>query len=63
MNKKGNKIKWFYNLDKNLMQHNLVIQPGNYRIVYRAKNVKETIYTVDKSFKVKSGSSERIKLF
>ncbi|MCK4661241.1 MAG: VWA domain-containing protein [Bacteroidales bacterium] len=59
----GNKLKWFYNLDENLMQHNLVIQPGNYRIIYRAKNAKETIYTVDKSFKVKSGSSERIKLF
>lgn len=59
---KGNKLEWFYNLDETKTQQSLHLQPGNYRVVYRARNAKETILTFSKSFVVKSGSSERIKL-
>jgi len=58
----SNTLEWIYNLDENLTQQSLHLQPGNYKVVYRAKNAKETILTFNKSFVVKSGSSERIKL-
>jgi Ca-activated chloride channel homolog len=58
----GNKLEWIYNLDETKTQQSLHLQPGNYKVVYRAKNAKETILTHSKSFVIKSGSSERIKL-
>jgi Ca-activated chloride channel family protein len=44
-------------------QHRLTLLPGNYKIVFRAKSSKEYIYTNEKSFKLKSGQSELIKIY
>lgn len=57
-----NTLELIYNLSETKTQETLTLQPGSYRVVYRARNAKETILTFNKSFKVKSGSSERIKL-
>ncbi|HRW63500.1 MAG TPA: VWA domain-containing protein [Bacteroidales bacterium] len=54
---------WIYNLDKKETRQNLIMQPGDYRIVYRAKNAKQSIYTINKRFTIKSGSSESIILY
>lgn len=56
-------LKWVYNLDQNLTQQNLLIQPGDYRVVFKPKNIKKTIYTVNKRFNIKSGSSKKIILY
>lgn len=56
-------LKWVYNLDQNELQQNIVMQPGSYRVVYRPKKTKQTIYTVDKRFTIKSGSSQKIILY
>jgi Ca-activated chloride channel family protein len=55
-------MKWVCNLDENLNKETLVLQPGNYRVVFRAKNARESIYTVDKTFKVASGVSSIVPL-
>lgn len=56
-------LKWVYNLDQNLTQQNIIMQPGNYRVVYRPKNIKQSIYTINKRFTIKSGSSQKIILY
>ncbi|MBI9054277.1 MAG: VWA domain-containing protein [Bacteroidales bacterium] len=56
-------LKWIYNLNQTNLRQNLVIQPGNYRVVFRPKNTKQSIYTINKRFTIKSGSSKKIILY
>ncbi|MCK5171154.1 MAG: VWA domain-containing protein, partial [Bacteroidales bacterium] len=56
-------LKWIYNLDQKTTQQNIIMQPGNYRVVYRPKNTKQAIYTINKRFSIKSGSSKKIILY
>jgi Ca-activated chloride channel family protein len=54
---------WVYNLNSTTKNESLQLQPGKYRIVFRAQNAKLTLYTVNKLFEVRSGSSEVIQLY
>jgi Ca-activated chloride channel family protein len=56
----SNHMEWIYNLDDNLTKETIVLQPGRYRVVFRPKNSKETIYTIEKSFSIVSGESSII---
>ena len=56
-------LKWVYNLNQNKTQQNIIMQPGNYKVVYRPKNTKQAIYTINKRFTIKSGSSKKIILY
>ncbi len=58
----GNILKWIYNLNHELSRESLVLLPGKYRVVYRAKNARESKYTVEKTFRITSGSSQTINL-
>jgi Ca-activated chloride channel family protein len=58
-----NKLEWVCNLNSNLMNETLVLQPGRYRIEFRPRNAKESIYTIEKSFKVESGLSTAVNLY
>jgi Ca-activated chloride channel family protein len=58
-----NKQVWVCNLNSNLLQESIVLQPGRYRIEYRPKNAKEAIYTVERFFKIESGISSPVKLY
>jgi len=57
-----NKQVWVCNLST-LLQESIVLQPGKYRIEYRPKNAKESIYTVERFFKIESGISTQVKLY
>ena len=57
-----NKLEWVYNVSRNTDRETIVLQPGNYRVVYRGVNVKQVIYTKEKRFKVNSGASTQVKL-
>jgi len=59
----NNKLVWVCNLNNNLTQETLALQPGKYRIIFRPKNAKEVIYTVERAFKVESGISTPVKLY
>jgi len=52
-----NELKWIYNLNDSPNGENLVMQPGTYRIVYRPKNANQSTYTLEKTFKIESGTS------
>jgi Ca-activated chloride channel family protein len=54
---------WVCNLNTTVKNESLLLQPGNYRVVFRAQNAKQTLYTVNKVFEVRSGSSEVIQLY
>jgi len=59
----SNELKWIHNLAENTTQETLILQPGKYKVVFRAKFVNKSIYTVEKTFKVTSGSSVSVKLY
>jgi Ca-activated chloride channel family protein len=59
----NNKQVWVCNLNSNLLQETIILQPGRYRVEYRPKNAKESIYTIERFFKIESGISTPIKLY
>jgi Ca-activated chloride channel family protein len=52
-----NELLWVADLDELQTRQTFVLQPGNYRVVFRPKNSVESEYTIEKSFKVASGAS------
>ena len=58
----GNQLKWVLNLDSSVQKQTLVLQPGNYKVVMRPKNSKSSDYTVQKTFKISSGTSTNLNL-
>lgn len=58
----GSKLNWVLNLDPNINQMQFLLQPGDYQLVFRSKNSKESLYTQKREFTIKSGSSTSLKL-
>ena len=58
-----NDLQLIYNFSENTLKETLVLLPGNYKVIYRSRNSKESIYTVEKSFKIVSGTSIIVNLF
>jgi Ca-activated chloride channel family protein len=59
----NNKMVFVCNLNSSLTQETIVLQPGRYRAEFRSKNAKETIYSIERSFKIESGISTSVKLY
>ncbi|MBN1950553.1 MAG: VWA domain-containing protein [Bacteroidales bacterium] len=55
--------EWVCNLDPNVKNETLVLQPGKYRVVFRAQNAKQILYTINRNFEIKSGDSEAVNLY
>jgi Ca-activated chloride channel family protein len=51
------RLKWIANLDDTQTKETFVMQPGDYKVVYRPKASRESVYTVEKNFKIVSGTS------
>lgn len=60
--KDSKKLEWVCNLN-NTTSQTYYLQPGNYRIEWRAKSLKGSIYTIEKKFSVKSDIETRIELY
>jgi len=58
-----NKLTWVCNLNDKALQENIVLQPGNYRVYFRSNMAKETIYTVERKFKIDAGGSVRVMMY
>jgi Ca-activated chloride channel family protein len=58
-----NKLTWVCNLQDGNIQENIVLQPGNYRAEWRSKNAKESVYTIERRFKVESGATVSVKMY
>ncbi len=54
--------EWVCNLDQVALNGLIFLQPGNYRLVYRQKQLRSTTYTVEKNFKIQSNKTTSINL-
>ena len=50
-------MEWVLNMNPNLTRQSIVLQPGRYKVIFRAKNKKETLSTIENEFKITSGVS------
>lgn len=55
-------LKWVCNIDSKTDQ-TFYLQPGDYRITYRSKTLKQSIYTIEKKFTVISNQIVNVDLF
>lgn len=58
----GWKVKKIYELKDELKLENIYLQPGKYRIIYRAKKSKSMHQTIDKEFEIVSGQTVNLNL-
>lgn len=56
------KREWVCNLDKEKLDHQVSLQPGDYTIVYRPERKKSSAYTVTKEFNIAPASITNIVL-
>jgi Ca-activated chloride channel family protein len=55
-------LEWVCNLNTTTSQI-YYLQPGNYRVEWRAKSLKGSIYTIEKKFTVKSDIETKVELY
>jgi Ca-activated chloride channel family protein len=60
---KNGTLEWIYDLRESVLQETLVLQPGNYRVVYRSKSAQRAMYTIENSFTILSGGTSNVNLF
>lgn len=58
-----NELKWICNLSNDKLKETLVLQPGSYRVVFRSKNARQSTFTIDRGFKISSGTSVQVNLY
>ena len=61
--KDGDKLTEIYKFNGESNQYKLTLLPGKYKVIYRSKSSKKYIYTDEKSFVIKSGKSQLIKIY
>ncbi|MNJ90938.1 von Willebrand factor type A domain protein [compost metagenome] len=54
--------EWVCNLDQTNLSGLVYLQPGNYNVSYRQKQMKSTTYTIIKNFKIQSNKTTSINL-
>ncbi len=59
----NNELRWIYDMRDDYLRESLLLQPGNYRVVFRSKYMSESIYTIEKSFHIESGITTNLKLY
>lgn len=58
----GNEISWVCNLSEHGGNESLRLQPGRYKVVFRARNALETKYSREEEFTIKAGESKVINI-
>jgi Ca-activated chloride channel family protein len=56
-------ITWVCNLDANQTIQNYYLQPGKYRVEFRARNKRESAYTMEKRFQIVADKSLTVSLY
>ncbi len=58
----GGVIEWVCNLDEVSKSTLTQLQPGSYRVVYRQKNMRSSMYTLQKDFRINSNKTTTLNL-
>ncbi|MGB0980419.1 MAG: hypothetical protein ACPGVV_13540, partial [Croceimicrobium sp.] len=53
---------WVHDLDTKKSRQSIQLQPGTYRVVFRSKLSKQSLYSVDEEFTISSGTTSIVKL-
>ena len=59
---RNGKDEWIYNLRDNDTSESILLQPGNYRIVFRKKKSYQTLDTQEQTFMIKSDMTTNVNL-
>jgi Ca-activated chloride channel family protein len=62
MLEENNELTFVIQLDPNSVHQSFNLQPGRYRLVYRSKGSKESLFSIEKKFEIISGRSTAIEL-
>jgi Ca-activated chloride channel family protein len=60
--REDNKLEWVCNIDPTLLTGSWQLQPGDYRIVYRQKKLKSSLFTIEKEFRIYSNKTTSVNL-
>ena len=60
--KENNEFEWVCNLNDNSNNNEIILQPGNYQLVYRRKDLKEASFTKTRDFKIHSNKTVTLNL-
>ncbi|MCF8416627.1 MAG: VWA domain-containing protein [Crocinitomicaceae bacterium] len=60
--RENNKLEWVCNIDPTLLTGSWQLQPGDYRIVYRQKKLKSSLFTIEKEFRIYSNKTTSVNL-
>lgn len=59
----NNQLIWVCNLDEESYVESIYLQPGAYRVVFRSKSSNRALFTIEKSFFIESGISQRVNIY
>lgn len=59
----GKTVQWVCNLNPQLTNEVIYLQPGKYKVEYRMQTAKETLRTVERNFEVKAGVPNTVRLY
>jgi Ca-activated chloride channel homolog len=57
------KLVWIYDLRDNAQQETLILQPGNYRVAFRSRSLKRSLFTIENRFTITPGMTTEVKIF
>lgn len=60
---KGKELVWVCNISAAKNRQEFTLQPGNYRVTFRGKSLKQSIYTVEKKFTIKPNEITNVELY
>ncbi len=60
--KDNGELEWVFNLDESAKAQSKLLQPGNYKVVYRTKESKSTNYSTIKDFRIISNKTSALTL-
>jgi len=60
---RDDELVWIYNFRENPVQESLILQPGRYRVVFRAKYASRAMFTIEKRFRITSGKTTNVKIY
>ncbi|HLN54087.1 MAG TPA: VWA domain-containing protein [Lentimicrobium sp.] len=56
-------LEWVYDLKESQLQETLILQPGNYKVVFRSAQADRSMYTLDNDFTIYPGGTTNVNLF
>ncbi len=63
LRKSSTEEEWVCNINNTVKNETLLLQPGVYRVVFRAQNAKQVLYTISKTVEIKSGGAEVLQMY